>query len=35
MLETIGEHCEVYIVDGTQPQALIHAEVLKIIQAVR
>jgi thymidylate kinase len=32
MLETIGEHCEVHIIDGTQPQALIHAEVLKIIQ---
>jgi len=34
MLETIGEHCEVHIIDGTQPQALIHAEVLKIIQGV-
>ena len=34
MLETIGTHCEVHIIDGTKPQNLIHAEVLKIIQGV-
>ena len=32
MLETIGEHCKVHIIDGTKPQNLINAEVLKIIQ---
>jgi deoxyadenosine/deoxycytidine kinase len=34
MLETIGEHCEVHILDGTRDTPAIHAEVLKIIQEV-
>ena len=34
MLETIGALCEVHIIDGTKPQNLIHAEVLKIIQGI-